>query len=84
MNIGLFIKKDRHLYLNKSTLNISLFFNKTFHTKVRASNRIGPHNKDVISVIVGSLLGDSYVSKRTIEGSRLSYRQSQVHKDYLF
>jgi len=59
-------------------------FNKTFHTKVRASNRIGPHNEEVISVIIGSLLGDSYLSARTIEGTRFSYRQSQVHKDYLF
>jgi crotonobetainyl-CoA:carnitine CoA-transferase CaiB-like acyl-CoA transferase len=59
-------------------------FNKTFHTKVRASNRIGPHNEEVISVLIGSLLGDCYASARTIEGTRFSYRQSQVHKDYLF
>ena len=57
---------------------------KTFHTKVKASSRIGPHNKEVISVIIGSLLGDSYASARTIEGTRFSYKQSQVHKDYLF
>jgi hypothetical protein len=41
-------------------------FNKTFHTKVRASNRIGPHNEEVISVLIGSLLGDCYASTRTI------------------
>ena len=59
-------------------------FNNTFHTKVKASNRIGPHNEEVISVLIGSLLGDSYASARTIEGTRFSYKQSQVHKDYLF
>ena len=29
-------------------------------------------------------MGDSYASARTIEGTRFSYKQSQVHKDYLF
>lgn len=62
---------------------ISLNFNRGFHTKVRASNRIGPHNQDVLSVIVGSLLGDAYASARTIEGTRLSYRQSSIHAEYL-
>jgi hypothetical protein len=57
---------------------------RSFHTKVKASNRIGPHNKDVISVIVGSLLGDCYGNRRSVEGTRFSYRQSIVHKDYLF
>ena len=55
-----------------------------FHTRVRAGNRIGPHHEDVISVIVGSLLGDGYANKRSVEGTRLCYRQSIVHKDYLF
>ena len=59
-------------------------FNKRFHTKVKAFNRIGPHNEEVISVLIGSLLGDCYSSVRNIEGVRFSYKQSQVHKDYLF
>jgi hypothetical protein len=53
-------------------------------TRVKAASRIGPHNLDVISVIVGSLLGDCYANKRSVEGTRLCYRQSTVHKDYLF
>lgn len=53
-------------------------------TRVKAASRIGPHNLDVISVIVGSLLGDCYANKRSVEGTRLCYRQSIVHKDYLF
>jgi hypothetical protein len=36
-----------------------------FHTRVTAQKRIGPHNLDVISVLVGSLLGDCYASKRS-------------------
>jgi hypothetical protein len=58
--------------------------NRMFHTRVKAASRIGPHNLDVISVIVGSLLGDCYANKRSVEGTRLCYRQSTVHKDYLF
>ena len=57
---------------------------KHFHTKVIACKIIGPHNEDVISVIVGSLLGDAYASSRSIEGTRFVYKQSIVHKEYLF
>jgi len=64
--------------------NNKFVFKRSFHTKVKASNRIGPHNEDVLSVLVGSLLGDCYANKRSVEGTRFSYRQSIVHKDYLF
>jgi hypothetical protein len=62
----------------------SLEFKRTFYIKVRASSRIGPHNQDVLSVIIGSLLGDAYANARTIEGTRIAYRQSDIHIDYLF
>jgi hypothetical protein len=57
---------------------------KSFHNRCRAMNRIGPHNIDIISVIVGLLLGDGYASNRTGEGVRFSIKQSIIHKDYLF
>jgi ubiquinol-cytochrome c reductase cytochrome b subunit len=34
--------------------------------------------------LIGSLLGDCYANKRSAEGTKFSYRQSIVHKDYLF
>jgi hypothetical protein len=55
-----------------------------FHTRVKAANRIGPHDQEVISVMVGSILGDCYANRRYVEGTRLCYRQSIIHKDYLF
>jgi hypothetical protein len=55
-----------------------------FHTRCRAINRIGPHNIDVISVMVGLLLGDGYLNNRTGEGVRMAVKQSIVHKEYLF
>lgn len=51
---------------------------------MKAGSRIGPHSQDVLSVIIGSLLGDSYGNRRSIEGTRICYRQSSIHKDYLF
>jgi len=58
---------------------------KYYHiNNIRAVNRIGPHNEDVLSVIIGSLLGDAYANKRSGEGVRLCYRQSIRHKEYLF
>ena len=74
----------KHNFTTFFTKPVCFNFKKTFHTKVKPSNRIGPHNEEVISVLIGSLLGDSYASARTIEGTRFSYKQSEVHKDYLF
>lgn len=35
-------------------------------------------------MLIGSLLGDCYGNKISGEGTRFCYRQSIVHKDYLF
>jgi hypothetical protein len=72
-------------YIGEKNLNTSCIKQFQFHTKIlRSKNRIGPHNQDVISVIVGSLLGDGYCNKRLIEGCRICFRQSHKHKNYLF
>jgi hypothetical protein len=62
------------------------YFNfQRFNTNiVRAKNRIGPHNNDIVSVIIGSLLGDGHCNKRIIEGCRICIRQSSIHIEYLF
>uniref|UniRef100_UPI001D025BD1 hypothetical protein n=1 Tax=Coccidioides immitis TaxID=5501 RepID=UPI001D025BD1 len=72
---GLVIKKFNKLNINTK---------RSFHTKVKASNRIGPHNEDVISVLVGSLLGNCYSNRKSVEGTRFCYRQNIIHKEYLF
>lgn len=56
----------------------------SFYTKTRAINRIGPHNDNVISVLVGLLLGDGYANNRSGEGVRFAIKQSEIHKDYLY
>nr|YP_009710057.1 putative LAGLIDADG homing endonuclease [Coleochaete scutata]QFU80162.1 putative LAGLIDADG homing endonuclease [Coleochaete scutata] len=58
---------------------------RSFHmNNIRAIKRIGPHNNDVISVIVGSLLGDAYANRRSGEGVRICFRQGSKNKEYLF
>jgi ubiquinol-cytochrome c reductase cytochrome b subunit len=66
------------------SLNKKNYFYVNFHTRIKAKKRIGPHDKDIISVIIGSLLGDSYGNKRCVEGTRFCFRQSNIHKEYLF
>lgn len=56
---------------------------RSFH-KVKASKIIVPHNEYILSVLVGSLLGDCYGNRRSVEGTRFCYRQSIVHEEYLF
>lgn len=50
--------------------------------KTRAQKRIGPHNQDVISVIMGSMLGDSYAEKHG-EGTRFNFQQEESNVEYL-
>lgn len=59
---------------------------RQFHTKTQTSYRIGPHNLDVASVLVGCLLGDGYAykSNAVIKGTSFRFKQSGRHKDYLF
>jgi len=52
-------------------------------SRLRGIDRIGPHNKEVLSVIFGSLLGDGHAflgSKRVNGvGTRITFYQEQVH-----
>jgi hypothetical protein len=62
-------------------------FARQFHTKsIRTSGRIGPHDSDVISVLVGCLLGDCYAkkSRALAPGTSFRFRQSTIHREYLF
>jgi hypothetical protein len=50
----------------------------------RANKRIGPHNHDILSLLVGGLLGDVGAERNMNGGVRFRFRQSSIHKDYLF
>lgn len=52
--------------------------------RMRADSRIGPHNKNVISIIFGSLLGDGYAEYRSKgNGTRIRFYQEGSHLSYL-
>ena len=52
--------------------------------KLSSLNRIGPHNIDIISLIIGSVLGDSHLEKRNKGlGTRIKFEQSNKNVEYL-
>ena len=54
--------------------------------KFKSFNKIGPHNKDIISIIFGSLIGDAYGEKNLNLlrlGTRFSFSQEAVHIKYV-
>jgi hypothetical protein len=86
MNTGRDYNMSQGSVTREKTLNpisVSKIQRRSFHTNVKANKRIGPHNEDILSVIVGSLLGKGG-NRRSVEGTRFCYRQSIVHKEYLF
>jgi LAGLIDADG DNA endonuclease family len=56
--------------------------NKPKVSRLKGIYRIGPHNKDIISIIFGSLLGDAHGEKRLL-GTRFSFYQEAVHVEYM-
>jgi hypothetical protein len=63
---------------------LSLPLIKNNLSRIRADRRIGPHNKIVLDIIFGSLLGDGYAERRKIgNGTRIAFYQEGVHVSYL-
>jgi len=50
--------------------------------KTKSVNRIGPHDYNVLSILIGSLLGDSY-AERHGNGTRFCFQQEHLHNSYL-
>jgi len=52
--------------------------------KIAAKNRIGPHNKEVLNILFGSLLGDCHAEFRNKgNGTRFCFYQESSHVAYL-
>lgn len=51
---------------------------------IRGDKRIGPHSEKIISIIYGTLLGDSFAEKRIESGgTRISFQQEDTNMEYL-
>lgn len=59
---------------------------RQFNTIIRTYNRIGPNNLDVISILVGCLLGYAYVVKvkKNIPGTHLDLNKAVDIKTIFF
>ena len=52
--------------------------------RLRGIYRIGPHNKEILSIIFGSLLGDGHAEKRLMGiGTRITFFQEASHVKYI-
>lgn len=61
--------------------------------KLKGEHRIGPHNQDIISIIIGSILGDAYAERRefllkntkikVLGNTRIIFHQSDKNIEYL-
>jgi len=51
-------------------------------SKLKSTQRIGPHNIDVLCVIFGGLLGDGHLEKRG-DSYRLKFTQSNINVEFL-
>lgn len=54
-----------------------------YSISISSEKRIGPHDKDVISVLVGNLLGDGYAEKRK-NSTRFQIHMSSRNAEYVF
>jgi ubiquinol-cytochrome c reductase cytochrome b subunit len=75
-------------YLILSILVLINPINLTTDSKVvrlKGIYRIGPHNKDILSILFGSLLGDAHGEKRLKGlGTRFTFYQEASHVEYIY
>lgn len=70
----------------KCTIYDLIFFTCTVlpfsSPREKSIKRIGPHNYDILSLVIGSLLGDGSMEKCS-NGSRFVYYQAKINGEYL-
>jgi ubiquinol-cytochrome c reductase cytochrome b subunit len=72
-------------YLNILILNQScIIITEKELNRIPSNKRIGPHNKDILSILFGSLLGDCHAEFRSKgNGTRFCFYQESSHSSYL-
>ena len=64
-------------------LTMNIFKRKFYTQKLSAKQRIGPHHIQVLSVLVGNLLGDGHAEKRN-NSTRFQIHMSSKNAEYVF
>jgi hypothetical protein len=81
------LKWDNNKIFTYSFIFLNINDNVKFSSEIQkltSNERIGPHNIDIISMIIGSLLGDTYLEKRKNSiGTRVIFKQSNKNVEYL-
>jgi LAGLIDADG DNA endonuclease family/NADH-Ubiquinone oxidoreductase (complex I), chain 5 N-terminus len=81
------LKWDNNENLTYSIIGFNVVSGKKFSSKnkkLTSKERIGPHNIDIISMIIGSTLGDAHLEKRKNGiGTRVIFEQSNNNVEYL-
>ena len=81
------LKWDNNENLTYSIIGLNVIGNEKFSSKIKkltSKERIGPHNIDIISMIIGSTLGDTHLEKRKNGiGTRIIFEQSSDNVEYL-
>ena len=71
------VQSNIRIFILNQLLSFSIYSLNTkyrqLHTKTITSNRVGPYNIDVISVLVGCLLGEAYSIKSKYLIGGISY-----------
>jgi hypothetical protein len=82
------LKWDNNENLTYCIIGLNVVGNKNiFYYKIKkltSKERIGPHNIDIISMLIGSTLGETHLEKRTNNiGTRVIFEQSNINVEYL-
>jgi LAGLIDADG DNA endonuclease family/NADH-Ubiquinone oxidoreductase (complex I), chain 5 N-terminus len=81
------LKWDNNENLTYSIIGLNMVDSVNFSSKFKkltSKERIGPHNIDIISMIIGSTLGDTHLEKRKNGiGTRIIFEQSSNNVEYL-
>lgn len=81
------LKWDNNANLTYSIVGLNVVGNEKFTSKFKkltSMERIGPLNIDIISMIIGSTLGDTHLEKRKNGiGTRVIFEQSNNNVEYL-
>jgi len=59
-----------------------IYNNKDNEVSTKKRNNNDLHDPDIISILIGSLLGDLYAERRG-PSTRFPFKQSHIHEDYI-